>query len=291
MSLVLRTVSEPTIVTSGTLAFGSATVTGIASTAALSAGQAVQGTGIPSGTLILSITSPTQITLTQNAQANGPTSLTFPVEPLTLAEAKAHLRVTIDDFDDYIVTLIPAARRALETHSHRAFISTTFDALWDSFPFGGGYYNRQLRQFYGAFPGAMGATFPGFLPTNTGIIEVPRSSLQSVTSITYYDGNGALQTLDPSVYDVETGNPGRIAPRYGQIWPTTLPRIGAVTIRFVSGYGDTADTVPANAKHAMKLLIGNWYENRESAVIGTIVSPLVDAIDSLMAAEDWGAYA
>jgi hypothetical protein len=177
MAVTLRVVTEASVGLTGTLTFGSAAVTGLAATSALVVGQVVQGAGLPDGTLVQSIDSTSQVTLTANAQANGATPLTFLLEPVTLAQAKAQLRVEVADDDVLIARLIGAARRVCETHTKRAFLATTFDALWDSFPFGGGYYNRSLRQFYGAFPGAMGATFPGFLPTSTGILELPRADL------------------------------------------------------------------------------------------------------------------
>src|SRR5262249_23518611 len=62
---------------SGTLSSGSPTVTGMESTVGLVKGQAVSGTGIPTGTTIASVDSSTQITLSNNATAGGSQSLTF----------------------------------------------------------------------------------------------------------------------------------------------------------------------------------------------------------------------
>jgi len=62
---------------SGTLANGSAIVTGLASTSTLLAGMLVSGMGIPVGATILSVDSPTQITLSANATAAGVQTLSF----------------------------------------------------------------------------------------------------------------------------------------------------------------------------------------------------------------------
>ena len=43
-------------------------------------------------------------------------------EPITLVEAKAHLRVDFSDEDTYIDTLIVAARRYCEAYCNRVFI-------------------------------------------------------------------------------------------------------------------------------------------------------------------------
>ncbi len=291
MAVVLTTITEPSITLTGTLISAAATVTGLSSTAALFVGMPVSGTGVPYGTLIATIASATALTLTQNATASGAVALTFPLEPLTLTETKNHLRVTFTDDDWLIANLISASRRRLEVHTKRAFINTTFDAAWDSFPFGGGYYNRQLRQFYGAFPGGMGATFPGFLPTNTGILEVPRPPLVSVTSITYYDATGNAVVLDSANYVVQAGIPGRIEPTYGHIWPTTLPRIGAVTIRFVAGYGASNVAVPSNVKAALLLVCKSLYDNRDEVneSYGT-AHELPQGVDALLSGESWGGY-
>lgn len=217
-------------------------------------------------------------------------------EPVSLAEARNHLRVPDDltEDDALIAGLVAAARRVCETLASKAFVDTTFDAVYDSFPFGGGYYNRQLRQFYGAFPGAQGGTFPGFLPTNTGILTLPRAPLVSVASVTYLDGTGNPQTLDPARYAVVPGSPGRLSPAYGQIWPISYPMPGAVRVRFVAGHGPDATTTPANVKAAVLLMVGHWYEHREqvSVDVGQVVQDLPYGVAHLLAVEDTaGGYA
>jgi hypothetical protein len=61
----------------GTLTSGTATVTGITSTANLAAGVQVSGTGIPAGSTILEVNSSSEITLSANATANGSTTITM----------------------------------------------------------------------------------------------------------------------------------------------------------------------------------------------------------------------
>lgn len=100
------------------------------------------------------------------------------------------------------------------------------------------------------------------------LIELPRPPLQSVTWVKYVDLDGTLQTLDPSAYEVKAyAGPacrrGLVAPAYGREWPSTRDQVGAVTVRFVAGYGDAGTAVPARLKTAMLEHIGGMFLYRE----------------------------
>ena len=56
------------------------------------------------------------------------------LEPMTLAEAKLHLRVDGTDEDDLITALIVAARRRAEHLLTRALITQTWELTLDEFP-------------------------------------------------------------------------------------------------------------------------------------------------------------
>jgi uncharacterized phiE125 gp8 family phage protein len=63
------------------------------------------------------------------------TTLTPPaVEPVTLAEAKQHLRVDTDTDDGYISSLITAAREWCEAYCDETFIHAQYRMTLDSFP-------------------------------------------------------------------------------------------------------------------------------------------------------------
>jgi uncharacterized phiE125 gp8 family phage protein len=153
------------------------------------------------------------------------------IEPITLTEAKLHLRVDGTDDDALITSLIKAARQLCEEYQNRAYITQTITWKLDGFP----------CEF-----------------------TVPRPKLQSVTSIKYIDANGTQQTLVSSIYDVDIySEPARIVLAYGQVWPLLRGDINSVEVIFKAGYGDTADKVPDRIKAAIKLLIGHLYEHRE----------------------------
>jgi uncharacterized phiE125 gp8 family phage protein len=60
-------------------------------------------------------------------------------------------------------------------------------------------------------------------------------------------------------------------------------KLDAVTIRFVAGYGATADTVPQPIRTAMKFLVAEMYQRRSEVTVGTITTPNVMAANALLA--------
>jgi len=156
-------------------------------------------------------------------------------EPVTLAEAKAHLRVGGTTDDTYINTLITAARQWAEMHMGRICITQTITEKWDWFPVG-------------------------------CVMDLRWVPVQSFTSVGYLDSNGDTQTWDASKYAVDTiAQPCRIAPKYGETYPQTRAQINAVTLSYVAGYASAGD-VPTPIKQAILLMVGEMYEQRETSV-------------------------
>lgn len=189
------------------------------------------------------------------------------IEPLTLSEATAHLRVDSDDDMLLVESLITAARIYCENKTNRQFINATYKLSLDQFPVWNDCRPRRGESF-----AELG-----------GVIRVPRPRLQSVTSITYVDLNGDTQTLSTSNYTVDTqSEPGRIVPAYNSFWPGTRTQVNAVVVTYVAGFGANATSVPESIKAAMKLIIGHLYENREAVNIGNVVNEVPMAVDSLL---------
>jgi uncharacterized phiE125 gp8 family phage protein len=160
-------------------------------------------------------------------------------EPLTLAEAKLHLRVDDDHTDDdaLIAGLIASARERAENYTHRVFITQTWESRFNYF---------------------------------SGWMLLPHAPLQSVSSVTYIDNNGTEQTVATSVYEVDTFSPlGGVYLGYSQTWPSPRVEPQAVRIRFVAGYGDYGSDTPQPIRQAMLLMISDMYENRETGGVGT----------------------
>ena len=189
--------------------------------------------------------------------------VTAPTEqPVSLADAKAFMRVDTSDDDDVISAMLNTAIQNVDGRDGRlgrALISQTWDLK-----------------------------LPGFCGYEIGI---PLPPLIEVASVTYYDGANALQTLSTDVYEVAgIGGfaKGRVVLKYGQRWPVTYERAEAITIRFRAGYVDTdaspaTGEVPAPILTAIKRQVATMYENRESVVVGATVATIPGAVESMLA--------
>lgn len=175
-------------------------------------------------------------------------------EPVTLEEARLHLRVSDDSEDEQLDGLIKAAREYVETRIDRALMTQTIRLSLDRFP---------------AYE-----------------IRLPKPPLQSVTSVQYIDGAGATQTVSASDYRVDTyTEPGRIEPV--TVWPVADARVAAVRVTYVAGFTSAA-LVPQTIKQAMLLLMTHWYENRSA--VGRPGGPVELAVASLLGMNWSGSY-
>ena len=167
------------------------------------------------------------------------TQLTPPAaEPLTLAEAKLHLRVDagITDDDSLISALIVTARQQAEHRTGRALVTQQWRYSVDTLP--------------------------------ADSLDLPLPKLQSVQAVTYLDNNGTRQTLANTEYDVITDElVGRVIPAYGKSWPSCREHPGSVRVDYTCGYGAASD-VPFSIKQWMKLMIRAAYDNRSAIVEG-----------------------
>jgi uncharacterized phiE125 gp8 family phage protein len=161
-------------------------------------------------------------------------------DPLSLAEARAHLRITSTAEDGLLAGYILAAREFVENATHRKLITQTLDyTLDDGWPcvIARGYYRSR--------------------------IELPVQPVASVSSITYVDSGGSSQTLAADQYVVRTDGPVPfIEPAYGVSWPSVRCQSAAITVRFIAGT-DVAE-VPNPLMQAMRLLVAHANENREA---------------------------
>lgn len=172
-------------------------------------------------------------------------------EPVTLQEAKDHLRVVFDDEDAYISGLIVAARTMLEGRIHRALVPQTVTFTAPAFDYCG--------------------------------MKLPRTPYMGDLAVQYVDPAGALGPLDPASYYLDTTvEPARIYPAPGLSFPATSALDQrAVRITYQAGYA-TPEDVPASLKQWILLAVGTLYAHRESVVAGVSVAALPDDFMSLL---------
>jgi len=113
--------------------------------------------------------------------------------PLALRDVQDHLYNYDDDRAPDMLRKLGAATEYCERQvcGRRQFMPATYDAILDAFP--------------------------------ADEIRLPVPPLKSITSITYYDSDGTLQTLSSTAYNTvtSTDDPGFVEPAYGETWPST----------------------------------------------------------------------
>jgi uncharacterized phiE125 gp8 family phage protein len=149
--------------------------------------------------------------------------------PISLAEAKLHLRVTTSEEENRITALIKSATDQVESYLRRQLITATWDLYLDEFP---------------------------------DVIYLEKSPIASVSYVKYYNSSNTLTTLSTDDYVADTyTEPGRVMIAYGKDWPDTYDRPSAVNVRFIAGYGAAA-TVPDTIKDGIYMTLTHLFENR-----------------------------
>jgi uncharacterized phiE125 gp8 family phage protein len=159
------------------------------------------------------------------------------VEPITLAEAKAHCRIEHDAEDMLIASLILAARLHIEQSLDIALVSQGWSLYLDAWPRG-------------------------------AHVELPLAPLIGVASIKTYDAADDETIIDPGDYSIDTASRRpRIAFGSDASRPVPGRALNGIEIAFTAGYGAAADDVPMPIRQALKMLVAHWYEAREPVAI------------------------
>lgn len=190
-------------------------------------------------------------------------------EPITLAEAKAHLKVENSADDSLIESLIKACREESEEYTGLIFISQTWTLYLNQFPL-----NEDDTWWDGM------RTLPIDYYNKSSKIELPKRPLQAVTHIKTYSDEDVATTIPSSDYQVSTyssPNPkkGLITLRDGKTWPTFTRNQDGIEIQFTCGFGGSAANVPENIKQAIKILVAHKYCNRGDHTMPSQVSSLL----------------
>ncbi len=156
-----------------------------------------------------------------------------PTEPLSLADAKAHLRIDGTDDDSWLGRAIPACRRQVEMDLGWSLIDTTLEMVFDGFP---------IERW----------------------IEL-RGRVEAIVSLSSFDVNDVETVVASSNYLVDTwSTPGRIVLKTQQVWPNGLRALLGGKVRWTV----SAMANPHRPVQAMCLLLSHWYEHREAVTSG-----------------------
>lgn len=153
---------------------------------------------------------------------------------IDVAEARLHVRQDITEEDTRIRRAILACTRWAENETQRSYVARRYLLTLDAFP----------GNNVAAVPYGVDYSLPG----NAVLLE--HGPILAVQSIAYTAMDGSTTTLAVTEYQVDlTSRLGRITPKFGKIWPVTLPQIGAVQITYDVGmvapvsFDATADTM------------------------------------------------
>jgi uncharacterized phiE125 gp8 family phage protein len=170
-------------------------------------------------------------------------------EPVTLAEAKAHLRVDGSAEDAVIASLITTARLHVEAALGLALITESWSLLLDAWP--------------------------------EDAVSLPIRPVQTVSAVKVTAADGGVAVLPAERYLLDgVGHPPRLVPVGEPLPAPGVPALG-IEIAFTAGYGDAATDVPAPIREALLLLIAHWFEHREPA-LDAAVTRIPSAVSELL---------
>ena len=159
-----------------------------------------------------------------------PSVLTTPpaTEPITLSEAKAHLRVTHGDDDTYISALIKTARQSVEAQTGLGLIAQGWSVFLDDWPM-------------------------------NGVIELPLAPVLDIADIKVYGDDDTAALIDPShYYEDKVSRPARVILRGSRSWVKPGRVANGIEILLTIGFA----SVPEPLREVLLQLVGLWYEKR-----------------------------
>lgn len=170
-------------------------------------------------------------------------------EPVSLATAKAHLRVSDSNDDSLIEQLITTARLSCEGYTGRVFVTRMLGLFLDRWPVIGETRDVGLADEHGMV----------FTPA---AIYLPRPPLASIVAVKIFSASGSSSDIPLGNFDIDAiSTPARIAPKQGYAVPTPGRDMNGIEIEYTAGYG-AASAVPDALQQAILSLTAQFYTNR-----------------------------
>lgn len=174
------------------------------------------------------------------------------VPPVTLSDAKAHLRVDGTDEDALITSLVETAAAHIERGYSLALITQGVTIVRDAWP-------------------------------DAWLVELPLTPVQSVSSVTTFKADGGSLIFDPAHYFTDTiSHPPRIVLHGTAPWPRPGRRANGIEIAVTAGFGDAPSDVPEPIRQALLLLVAHWFERRELVVLEDEPHEIPDTVSALL---------
>ncbi len=174
------------------------------------------------------------------------------MEPVSLADVKAHLNIDASSDDVLLQSLILTSRLHIETALGLALIEQGWTLSLDRWP-------------------------------PAGVVHLPLRPLLSVGAIRVLPSSGAPALLHPSTYIIDhTGWRGRLVRAFGAEWPIPGKAANGIEIDLVAGFGAAPGDVPAPIRQALLMLAAHWYEHRDPAEIGSAQAAIPTAVSGLL---------
>jgi uncharacterized phiE125 gp8 family phage protein len=150
-------------------------------------------------------------------------------EPVTLAEAKAFLRLGTSSEDDLLTGLITAAREDLERATGVALIEQDWRLVVDAAPC-------------------------------SDLLVLSRHPVREILSVTAYGSEGEAALVDPADYQADlSSRPARLL---FLARPTVARAMNGLEVDFRCGFGEAGPDVPDTLRRAILVLVAHWYEFR-----------------------------
>jgi uncharacterized phiE125 gp8 family phage protein len=172
------------------------------------------------------------------------------LEPVTVSEAKAHLRVDGSTEDALINSLILTSRLHIEAALGLALITQSWMMVLDRWP-------------------------------RDGVVALPIRPVQAVSAVRIIAIDDVPATVPPADYILDgKGGPPRLVAKSG--WAAPGRKVGGIEIDFSAGFGAMAADVPQPIRHALLMLIAHWYEHRDPLEIGRPEANIPNAVSELL---------
>ena len=172
-------------------------------------------------------------------------------EPVSIAEAKAHLRLETGADDALVASLILTSRLHIEAALGLALTSQDFTLVLDRWP-------------------------------KSGVVEFPLRPVSAISAVRVLGSDGTPELLGPETYFLDAaGVPPKLVSA-GVPWPLPGRAAGGIEIDLTAGYGTTPADVPAPIRQAILLLVAHWYEHRDPIEIGQPATAVPAAVSDLL---------